>query len=315
MNIKLKNVASLLLSCLLSFSFIPYINGYALEPSSSSDEVTLVLDNKNTNIPIHFRKTSDLSNLDNKSLNLTGLQELNISGSEQFSQLNLKKLLSAIDTKLPIIDIDLRGECHGFINGFPVSWKNRKNNANEGLTKDEILNKEKNYLKDIKLNVPLKFSNDNELTITPKDVFTEKELMDKNYISYVRITATDRVLPTPEDIDDFIKIILNTPREHWLHFHCELGIGRTTSFMIFYDMMKNYKNVSAQDIISRQINLPDFSEHDVELLTKDDRMTLYNNFYNYCVKYGDKFDIPYSEYVSSLTNGNSLFSYPIDFII
>ena len=36
-----------------------------------------------------------------------------------------------------------------------------------------------------------------------------------------------------------------------MHFHCQAGKGRTTSFMVMYDMMKN-PSVSLKDILHRQ---------------------------------------------------------------
>ena len=315
MNFKFKGVICLLLCTIISFGLISNVSASLYSEPELSNDVNLVLDNNNPDLPSHFRKTSDLTVLNDKTYNLIGLEDLNISGSEQFSALNLPKLISAINTKLPIIDVDLRGECHGFINNLPVSWENEANDANIGLTREQILNKETKYLESIKLNVPITLSNYDKKTIIPTQVFSENELMNKNSISYIRINATDRIPPTPENIDYFLQSILSSPQNCWFHFHCKEGIGRTTTFMIFYDMMKNYNNVSAQDIISRQINLPAFSEFDIELLTSDRRMTLYNNFYNYCVKYGDTFKTPYSEYINSLNNSKSSTTYPIDLIL
>ncbi len=74
-----------------------------------------------------FRKSSDISNVEkNKNINLSGLNTLNISGSKQFSEQNLPLIISNIKTSLPITVVDLRQESHGFINGLPVSWANKK---------------------------------------------------------------------------------------------------------------------------------------------------------------------------------------------
>ena len=74
----------------------------------------------------------------------------------------------------------------------------------------------------------------------PKEVFDEQTLVTSNNLGYKRIFATDEVLPSPEVIDSFVSIIKDLKEENWLHFHCKEGIGRTTSFMIFYDMMKKH---------------------------------------------------------------------------
>ena len=38
----------------------------------------------------------------------------------------------------------------------------------------------------------------------------------------------------------------------WLHFHCRGGKGRSTTFMVLYDILRNGKHVSLDDIVKRQ---------------------------------------------------------------
>jgi hypothetical protein len=42
------------------------------------------------------------------------------------------------------------------------------------------------------------------------------------------------------------------PENAWAHFHCEAGLGRTTTFMVLYDMLRNANRVSLEDIVQRQ---------------------------------------------------------------
>jgi hypothetical protein len=42
------------------------------------------------------------------------------------------------------------------------------------------------------------------------------------------------------------------PENAWAHFHCEAGLGRTTTFMVLYDMLRNATRVSLEDIVCRQ---------------------------------------------------------------
>ena len=67
-------------------------------------------DSSNTKtLPKNFRKTSDLSSIENINyLNLEGLDTLNISGSEQFTEFNLPLLKENINNDFNIVDIDLR---------------------------------------------------------------------------------------------------------------------------------------------------------------------------------------------------------------
>lgn len=271
------------------------------ENSINADSVHIILDNKNyERLPEHFRTTNNLEILKNKNFNLKGLNTLNISGSEQFSKMNIDIVLKSINTSLPITDVDLRQESHGFANGLPISWKNKDNNANKGLSRDQVLLKEKNDLKSIKLGTPLTFYNHPDITIDPTFVENESKIAKNKSFSYLRVTVTDGDLPSNEMIDYFIKSIKSSPKNSWFHFHCKEGVGRTTTFMIMYDMMKNYKVATAKEIIDRQIFLVDFSEGEIKDLNSNRRITFLNKFYEYCEKNGDNFKTTYSDFIKSL---------------
>ena len=95
-------------------------------PINALSDVNIIQDSDNsTSLPSHFRKTTDISKASAlKSVNIKGLEELNISGSGQFTPANLHLLLENIDTELPIIDVDLREESHGFVNDIAISFAN-----------------------------------------------------------------------------------------------------------------------------------------------------------------------------------------------
>ncbi|CAI3729716.1 fused DSP-PTPase phosphatase/NAD kinase-like protein [Clostridium neonatale] len=268
------------------------------EISNNSNTVNLVIDNLRINeLPSHFRKTSDLSILDEKNINTYSLDTLNISGSQQFSRNNIRLIINNINTNFPFIVIDLREESHGFVNDIPVSYENNHNNANMGLSRNKVLLKEKDDLSKIKLNSELNFYNHKD-SIIPKYVGNESKTCLDNSLGYLRITATDEIPPSPENIDFFINSVNKLPKDKWLHFHCKEGIGRTSTFMIFYDMMNNYDKVGSEDIINRQIELvSDYTEKDIKDITSKRRITLYNLFYEYCTKYGKDFNVSFSEYL------------------
>lgn len=267
---------------------------------ASINPINIILDNLNYDkLPDHIRSTSNLKILENKNINVNGLDDLNISGSQQFSKFNIDLILNFIHTSLPITDIDLRQESHGFVNGLPISFANKDNNANKGLTKDEILSKEQLDLNSINLNNSLTFYNHPNITITPTEVETESKLTKDKALSYIRVPVTDGTLPTNEIVDYFVKIVQQSPENSWFHFHCKEGIGRTTTFMIMYDMIKNYKVVSAKDIIDRQISLADFDEHAIQDLSSDRRIAFLQNFYEYCKENGDIFKTTYSDFIKN----------------
>lgn len=303
MRKKLKIPIVLLIFTVIFSSFMIRKNVYAVNEDNT---VHLVLDlfTPDDTIPKEFRKTTDLTAIkENKNLNLNGLEKLNVSGSQQFSEYNLPSLLKAIGTSLPITVVDLRQESHGFINGFPVSWANSKNNANEGLSRDEVLLDEVNKLKNIKLNEPITFYNKPKESIIPIKVQNEYELIKSNGLLYNRITVRDGGIPSDDMVDYFIESIKGKMDSSWFHFHCKAGVGRTTTFMIMYDMIKNYKEVNAEDIINRQLALANFNETNIKSFYNDkERMVFLYKFYDYCKENGDSLSAKWSEWKKASGN-------------
>lgn len=138
------------------------------------------------------------------------------------------------------------------------------------------------------------------MTINPTEVENESKLAKDKSLSYIRVTVTDGSLPSDEMVDYFIKSVKHSPKNAWFHFHCKEGIGRTTTFMIMYDMMRNYKVATAKEIIDRQISLVKFSENDIKSLNSDIRIAFWEKFYDYCEKNGDDFKTTYSDFTKSL---------------
>ncbi|WP_251861691.1 GxGYxYP domain-containing protein [Clostridium sp. Marseille-Q2269] len=312
MKKKFKLSISILLLVVGIFSFFT-IKNKVTSATDNNNSVNLVLDSQNNDkIPAKFRKSSDLSNLKgNKNINLTGLDTLNISGSKQFSEQNLPIVISNINTQLPITVVDLRQESHGFINGLPVSWANKKNNANVGLTKAQVLEDENKKLKSIKLNSPISFYNHPNKTIIPTKVENEEQLVKHNLLSYIRVPVTDTKLPTDDMVDYFVDTIKSNHIDTWYHFHCKQGIGRTTTFMIMYDMMRNSEKVAADDIIQRQLLLAGFDEKHMKSFYNNERYNFLQNFYKYTKENSHKFDVKWSDWKKTLntmnTRSNSFF--------
>lgn len=280
-------------------TFLSFIISKNTKAKVSSDNVNLVLDSLTYNniLPKNFRKTTELTVLNkNKKLNLKGLDMLNISASQQFSEHNLDLLLKAIGTSLPIIVVDLRQESHGFINGLAVSWKGLKNHANKDLTREQVLKDEADKLKSVTLNENITFYNHPQKIIVPTKVQNENDLVMYKSLSYIRITIRDGGIPSDDMIDYFIECIKTKMQNSWLHFHCKAGIGRTTTFMIMYDIIKNYKSVNVEDIIIRQLALANFDDSEIKSFESERRINFFNKFYNYCKMNGDNFQTKWSEF-------------------
>ena len=177
------------------------------------EELRLIENAPNNNtLPDHFRLSNDYkSKIKDKSINLKGLDKLNISGSGQFSDSGLSLIKDAIKNKFYIIDIDLRQESHGFVNGIAISWEAEKNDANKGLNLPEVIAVENKLLSSIKIGEPLTFSNKKE-TVIPKLVQTEEQVAKSKDIGYIRIPVTDGGFPTDDMIEYFIDFVPNQPK-------------------------------------------------------------------------------------------------------
>ena len=164
-------------------------------------------------------------------------------------------------SKTSIYIVDLRQESHGFANGVPVSWYEEHNHANFGKSVSEIEQDEVNKLKLILGRqtefVPLGKHDEailSKLTMPVENVQNERHAAESSGFKYVRFAAADMVFPDPAVVDDFIKFYFSLPQKHWLHFHCHAGHGRTTTFLVFYDIL-TYPDLSLEEIVQRQKSL------------------------------------------------------------
>ena len=190
-----------------------------------------------------------------------GLENLRASASGQPSLAALKTLYEKIydiDPDAQIFLIDLRQESHGYANSLPVSWWIEHNAANADKTSREVERDELERLKNLRGNEttfePLGNADKQAfkpVTIIPRFMETEREAAEKIGFTYERFAAADMQFPAPEVVDDFIIFVANLPENAWLHFHCHAGHGRTTTFLVMYDIMKN-PDLTLEEICRRQ---------------------------------------------------------------
>ena len=176
---------------------------------------------------------------------------------------------------------------------MPISFENDKNNANLGLSSQEVLLKEIEDLNTIELDKFLTFYNDEKNPIIVKSVENESLVVSKNSMGYLRLAITDNMLPNNNEVNNFITFVKNQPKNTHLHFHCKEGIGRTTTFMILYDMMKNYNDIPMEAIINRQIALAKLDEKDSRIFYDKNHTEFFTSFYNYCKASKDLFLSPW----------------------
>jgi protein-tyrosine phosphatase len=285
---------------------------------SAQDTTYLIFDEPCQNsLPVHFRMSGDPMRLSTEVMpDTNGLENLKASGSAEFCYLNLPFMMEKINySKITILD--LRQESHGFVNGLCVSWYGKYDWGNVGLSQQEILTDEKHRLdslqnlKNISVTQIIKkdkatneITESEQLPLDVKTVQNEEELTKQFNLGYFRITATDHRKPVTEDVDRFIEFVNSLENDTWLHFHCHAGDGRTTTFLAMYDMMRNAKKVSLNDILGRQFLLGG-----IDLIKDDDypdfdkkyaieRTKFLGDFYDYCKGNSDNFKTPYSDWIS-----------------
>ena len=212
-------------------------------------------------LPRNFRTSDDPLKTDaGKPPAITGLSDLRASGSGEFTADSLKLLLAKARGSITIFD--LRQETHIFVNGLPVSWYASRDWANVGQSREAIEGDEIARAQSLKPGSeiairpgePVKKGSNYP---APQNVIvhsagTERDIAQAASANYVRIPVTDHARPLDDEVDRFVIAVRALPENAWAHFHCEAGRGRTTTFMVLYDMLRNANRVSLEDIVRRQ---------------------------------------------------------------
>lgn len=250
------------------------------------------------NLPRNFRTTNDPIKANKGQISSdTGLADLHASGSGEFTADGLKLLLAR--TRGPVTVFDLRQETHIFVNGLPISWFATNDWANVGRSQGAIEADESARVESLKPGSKIVVrpgaavkkpggTPSTTQNVTVEHASTERELIEPNHTACVRVTVTDHCRPLDNEVDGFILAVRALPENGWAHFHCEAGRGRTTTFMVLYDMLRNAARVPMEDIVRRQQLLG--YEYDVLRPSEpgdwrapytDDRIAFVRAFYDY----------------------------------
>jgi len=227
-----------------------------------------------------------------------GFEDLNISASAQFSQTSFESMVKILNPNLYVVD--LRLESHGFAGGHAVSLFAPENAVNKGLSPRDIEAHEKAFLSKLMANPPkhiyqiVEKGGGGISRMTPIEgpytpVFSEADLTNDHGIRYIRFTTLDHARPDNTVVEAFVSFVRSLEAGTWLHFHCRAGRGRTTQFSVMYDMLRNAKNVSFEDILHRHylIGGSPLFELDTDpgerwkMQMSKDRLSFLKSFYDY----------------------------------
>ena len=165
--------------------------------------------------------------------------DLQSLASGQFSKKGFDKVCQEYGSKNLVV-IDLRREFHGFVDGYPISWKLTDGSSydyNENLSVEEIEGGERELLGQL-----------DGFQI----VQSEREFVEQSGAQYIRFPVIDHSFPQGEEVDDFIHLISSFGNDSLIYFHCAGGSGRTTTFLSMLDMLQNKDGLSCMQILERQ---------------------------------------------------------------
>lgn len=214
--------------------------------------------------PVNWRKIPGYESLvKGTHIKTQGLDKLFMSGSASPTLGALRWLKKTYGHKHPIYIVDLRQETHLLINGLPISVFYKKDQINWGKSPSEISESEQNWVKQIAAEKTMQINTlgrpkdgfkvpIDPVTLSVKTASTEAQAVKKAGMNYLRINVPDYHPPSPQQVDQFLTLIEKIPADSWLHFHCAAGKGRTTLFMVMRDIIANGKELSLEDIVSRQ---------------------------------------------------------------
>ena len=274
----------------ITLKVISFISLFLLFTSLISSKPLCFTSNKNESI-ITIDSTSSVG----LPMRLRDIPTLNISGSAQFTKDQLLNLKNSIN-KDNICIVDLRQESHGMINDLAISFLNPYKDLNNGFTTEQTIKAENSLLNKIKIGNTIQLYKHTGIfikDITVDFISNESQLVTEADMQYKRFAVKDNSAPTPDIVDEFVEFIKNKPDDIHLHFHCAAGKGRTTSFMVMYQAMKNNSNLTLEQLLSYQYNMGGVNLHDNNI-----QYNFLEDFCNYVQKNKDSnYSISYSQWI------------------
>ena len=181
---------------------------------------------------------------------------LRASGSHQLDAGMLADVIDRIANENQevrrILVVDLRQESHAFLNDHAVSWCADKDWSNVGQSPAWIARDEQCQLEKLATSpetdiFAVRKGTEGEIRVigtTPLRVISAetedmvvKRLQSRLEVSYCRLYVTDHCAPEDDMVRMFLRLLGSIAPPTWVHFHCHGGDGRTTTFLMMYDML------------------------------------------------------------------------------
>jgi protein tyrosine phosphatase (PTP) superfamily phosphohydrolase (DUF442 family) len=179
-------------------------------------------------------------------------------GGGQPSEKHLRNIMKR--SEYPVIVLDFRQEPHGHIAGMPVT-RFRPYISDRELGTDEMIYLEDDFIEFLK-NTPsvqidsVKWTGgqDYELLsselIDNETVLTNADMVERNGARYMRFYVP--VVPNDHQVAEFEAFVEEVSEQDiTLYFHCWDGTGRSSEFMVMYDIIKNGREVPLETIADR----------------------------------------------------------------
>lgn len=258
----------------LAFSFCLYISsGFANTKPIDQPKIkiplwTMILNmHDKSELPYRFRTSwGDVP----KSDDSTNLSRLKVIGSAQFSEQQFKNAVLFLNkfgvSPDRLVVVDLREEPHAFVNGLAFHWYARNAWWTQSAPVAYVVEAEKERLNQLTPGETISLKGIEgkdkagnvtrlkEFQITIHSLKTEEQVVTESGAHYVRIAVTDHMRPEDKDVDQFLDLIQTLPPEVCIYVHCHAGHGRTSTFMIMYDIIRN-PALPLHAIIDRQVQL------------------------------------------------------------
>lgn len=235
--------------------------------SSLQNDVTIVYDRRHSSFKnTRLRGTSDLSFLPPKA-NQEGLSDLKLSGSAAITVSLLKAIKAIVGDHQKVLICDLRREPHAVANDHSITWTIPNNWLNLDRPLHEAVQDEQTRIHAIRSTQPEQLTavlhkdykkellRPEKKTLVEPRVYSEQEIVESYGMWYARFGVSDHLRPNDAEVDRFLDVMQQMPKDTWVHMHCKGGQGRTTTFMVLYDILRNVGKVSLLDIVNRQKHL------------------------------------------------------------